>query len=216
MHHFYLATYTKHLTGFEISLCGNLLQPAMGHISAKEAFEAHQIFENEFKVSGPEIIKNGNLIIRYEGRYYPWDKVAHIIVGITLFGSEYSIDPTDSIPVEHVEVAKDREESHGSLLSTSSHRWRLWPIPFRRVNSLQRSSSNCSNDEVFLDSLSSFKSTYEEHTQNSSTNLSPRKNLLRTNIPTSEQIASLNLKDGQNTIAFSFSTRVLGKQQVCT
>lgn len=183
----------------------------MGRFAAKEAFEAHQISEDEFKVSGPEIIKNGNLIVRCGEEYYPWYKVAHVIVGITLFGLECSVDPTDSIPVEHVEVTEDREESNGTSLSTPSRRWRLWPIPFRRVKSLHRSTSDCSDDEVFLDS----QSTFEEPSGSSNNYSSPRKNLLRTNIPTREQIASLNLKDGQNTIAFTFSTKVLGKQQVC-
>ncbi|KAK7321701.1 hypothetical protein VNO77_32579 [Canavalia gladiata] len=34
------------------------------------------------------------------------------------------------------------------------------------------------------------------------------------NTPTSEQLASLNLKEGKNTVAFSFSTPRLGKQQI--
>ncbi|XP_061343613.1 phosphatidate phosphatase PAH2-like isoform X2 [Gastrolobium bilobum] len=37
---------------------------------------------------------------------------------------------------------------------------------------------------------------------------------VRANTPTSEQLASLNLKEGRNTVTFSFSTPMLGKQQV--
>lgn len=208
--------------GFEISLCGNLLHPGMGRAFAAEVFELNRISEKKFKASGPEIIKNDNLIVRYEEEYYPWDKVAHIIVGITLFGSEYSVDPTSSIPVDHVEehaaVAKDKEESGVIPLPTFFSGWRLWSLVFRRrmqeTKSLLRSSSNLSDDEVFLDAESCFQSTYEEQTQSSSGHLSPSRNFLRTNIPTNEQISSLNLKDGQNTITFCFSTRVFGKQQV--
>lgn len=32
--------------------------------------------------------------------------------------------------------------------------------------------------------------------------------------PTSEQLTSLNLKDGMNSVVFTFSTLMLGKQQV--
>ena len=41
-----------------------------------------------------------------------------------------------------------------------------------------------------------------------------RKCKLRTLIPTSEELASLNLQDGKNQITFSFTTRVWGKQEV--
>ncbi|KAK6146958.1 hypothetical protein DH2020_017870 [Rehmannia glutinosa] len=43
---------------------------------------------------------------------------------------------------------------------------------------------------------------------------SPRKQIIRTNIPTTDQIASLNLKEGMNIVKFVFSTRVLGSQKV--
>ncbi|XP_020275805.1 phosphatidate phosphatase PAH1-like [Asparagus officinalis] len=200
-------------SGFEISLCGNLLVPGMGQNLAKEIFQAYQISENEFKVYGQDIIKNENLVLRYDERYYTWNKVAHILLGITLFGSEFSVDPADSIPVEHVEVPNDRQESHGSPLSTSTSRWTLWPISFRRVKLLHRNVSVSSDDEVFVDSASSFENPLEEQADIGS-NLAPRKSFLRTNIPTNEQIMSLDLKDGQNTISFSFSPRFLGTQQV--
>ena len=37
---------------------------------------------------------------------------------------------------------------------------------------------------------------------------------VRANTPTSEQLSSLNLKEGRNTVTFSFSTAMLGTQQV--
>lgn len=37
---------------------------------------------------------------------------------------------------------------------------------------------------------------------------------VRETTPTSEQVASLNLKEGRNTVTFTFSTAMLGKQQV--
>lgn len=46
--------------------------------------------------------------------------------------------------------------------------------------------------------------------------LKPRftKKKVRSIAPTSEQLASLNLKEGRNTVTFTFSTAMLGKQQV--
>lgn len=37
---------------------------------------------------------------------------------------------------------------------------------------------------------------------------------VRVKTPTSEQLASLNLKEGRNTVTFTFATAMLGKQQV--
>lgn len=44
--------------------------------------------------------------------------------------------------------------------------------------------------------------------------LSHHKQVLRTNIPTTEETESLNLREGQNVVTFIFSTRVLGVQKV--
>ncbi|CAL9061257.1 unnamed protein product [Musa banksii] len=199
--------------GFEISLCGNLLHPGMGRNSAEEFFEAHRISEEEFEASGSSIIKNGNLVVRCGNKYLHWDKAAHIILGKAVFDLNISIEPKDCIPVEHEDAAKLKEDAIG-VSPSSSRRWRLWPIPFRRYRSLQHSNSNSSNEDLFVDSESGLQSPNAEKVANGNMNQSPRKQYFRTNIPTNEQIASLNLKEGQNMIAFSFSTRVLGRQQV--
>ncbi|KAK1312898.1 hypothetical protein QJS10_CPA07g00300 [Acorus calamus] len=196
--------------GFEISLCGNILRANMGQDSASEAFDSHRILEEEFKASGASIIKNGNLIVRYEENYFPWTKAAPFVLGKAVFGSDFPIDAKDAIPVKRVEVRED-------FSSPSGRRWRLWPIPFRSFKTLQHSDSNSSADDVFVDSESVLQSLGEEPTPSQTTvnqSQSPRKQFVRTNVPMNEQIASLNLKDGQNVVTFSFSTRVWGKQQV--
>lgn len=200
--------------GFEISLCGNLLRAGMGLGPANEAFNAHRLSEVDFKVSGSSIIKNEKLIVRYKDWYMTWEKAAPIILGMVAFGLDFPAEPKDAIPVEQNEAQKGGEDNTG-LSSTPSRRWRLWPNPFRRVKTLQHSNSNSSGDDIFVDSESCFSPSVEPSPTRNGENGSHQKKFLRTNVPTSEQIASLNLKDGQNLIAFSFSTRVLGKQQVC-
>jgi len=196
--------------GLEISLCGNLLRPGMGRESAEETFQQHIVHEEDFKTSGSTMIKNANLIVKVDNNYFPWSKVSHVILGKAVFGSKFSIEPTDAIPVEHQETPNSREDS--LRMSPSSRRWRLWLNPFRITRSLQRSNSDSSED-IFLDS-ESVLSPIDEQTLENNKNQSPRKQFVRTLIPTSEQVASLNLKEGQNLVTFSFSTRVLGKQQV--
>ncbi|CAD6271913.1 unnamed protein product [Miscanthus lutarioriparius] len=196
--------------GVEISLCGNMLRPGMGRESAEEAFQQHLVNEEDFKSSGSTLIKNANLIVKVDNNYFPWSKVSHVILGKAVFGSKFSIEPTDAIPVEHQETPNSREDS--LRISPSSRRWRLWLNPFRITRSLQRSNSDSSED-IFLDS-ESVLSPIDEQTLENNKNQSPRKQFVRTLILTSEQVASLNLKEGQNLVTFSFSTRVLGKQQV--
>lgn len=182
----------------------------MGLGAAAKSFDAHRISAEEFKNSAPSIIKNENLIIRVRERYLPWETAAPLVLGMAAFGLDLPFEPKDAIPVEQDGTPQPRDDD----ATSSGRRWRLWPIPFRRVKTNEHASSNSSTEEIFVDSESSIShlgSTMTSHDGNDS----PRNPYVRTNVPTNEQIASLNLKDGQNKITFSFSTRVLGNQQVC-
>ncbi|XP_020235675.1 phosphatidate phosphatase PAH1 [Cajanus cajan] len=195
--------------GFEISLCGHELKVGMGSVAAAEVFEAHRISAVDFTSSAPSIIKNQNLVIKFKERYLMWEKAAPLVLGMAVYGLDLPVEPKDTIPVEQDHALKSRDDDQGS--SSSGRRWRLWPIPFRKVKTFEHTNNNSSNEEVFLDSESG---SFADPTPSSSTQGSPHKQFLRTNVPTNEQIASLNLKDGQNLVTFSFSTRVLGTQQV--
>ncbi|XP_051130372.1 phosphatidate phosphatase PAH1 [Andrographis paniculata] len=205
---------SKSVTKLEISLCGNMIQPGMGLQAAEAAFDASRISPEEFRNSGSSIVKNENLIVRLQGKYLPWSKAAHIVLGKVAFGFDLPVDSKDSIPVEK-DTPEVKEEASG-MNSTSSRRWRLWPIPFRRVKTLERTFSNSSNEEVFVDSesLSSPRQPTATTPTASAISRPPYKQLVRTNVPTNDQISSLNLKEGQNIVNFVFCTRVLGSQKV--
>ncbi|CAH1441920.1 unnamed protein product [Lactuca virosa] len=191
-------------TRIELSLCGNLLRPGMGLSTAAATFNAHRIPSEEFQNSATSIIKNDSLIVKIDDKYFTWEKAAHIVLGMAAYGLEMPVDPNDSIPVED-----------SGLPSTPSRRWRLWPIPFRRVKTLDHNASNLSGEDVFLDSESVFDSPTSQPVEMTPTSSkSPQKQFARTQVPTTEQISSLNLKDGQNMVSFIFSTRVLGVQKV--
>ncbi|XP_060668605.1 phosphatidate phosphatase PAH1 isoform X2 [Ziziphus jujuba] len=208
-------TKTHSSISFEMSLCRNELHAGMGLDAAAEAFDAHRISAEEYESSAAAIVKNENLIIRFKGRYLPWEKAAPIVLGKAAFDIGLPVDPKDAISVEQDSTPKPRDEDSVLTPTSSGRRWRLWPIPFRRVKTLEHTSSNSSNDEEFVDSESVLQNSQTEVTPKShSSNESPHKQFVRTNVPTNEQIASLNLKEGQNIITFSFSTRVLGTQQV--
>nr|XP_043610166.1 phosphatidate phosphatase PAH1 [Erigeron canadensis] len=196
-------------TRIEISLCGNLLRPGMGLSTASETFNAHRIPEEEFRISAASIIKNDSLIVRIEDKYFTWEKAAHIVLGVAVYGLEMHADPTDAIPV----VWSGPNGDSGIPTTPSGRRWRLWPIAFRRTKTLDHNTSNLSGEDVFLDSESVFDSPQPVEASPTSSQ-SPQKQFLRTQVPTSEQISSLNLKDGQNMVSFIFSTRMLGVQKV--
>ncbi|KAF3442046.1 hypothetical protein FNV43_RR15962 [Rhamnella rubrinervis] len=200
---------------FEISLCRNELRAGMGLDTAAEIFDAHRVCAEEFESSASSITKNENLIIRIRETYLPWEKAAPIVLGRAAFSLDLPVDTRDAIPVEQDQTSKPRDEDSALTPSSSGRRWRLWPNPFRRVKTLEHTTSNSSNEEEFVDSESVLQNSQTEVSPASHRSIdSPRKQLVRTNVPTNEQIASLNLKEGQNMITFSFCTRVLGKQQV--
>ncbi|KAK8949765.1 hypothetical protein KSP40_PGU017924 [Platanthera guangdongensis] len=186
----------------------------MGRIAAEETFNSHRVSEDEFKVSGQSIVNNQNLIIRYKNMYFPWDKAANLVIGKAVFGSGFSCKIMDQIPIDIKEMTRTSGDLQGVSPSSSpfSRRWRLWPIPFRRSRTLQHSNSSSSNEDLFVDTEPGWQNPEKNPVSNS--HPSPRKQHFRTYIPTTEQIASLKLKDGQNMVTFSFSTRVLGKQEV--
>lgn len=203
------------LNKFEISLCQNELHAGMGLDAAAKAFNAHRIGAEEFLTSMTSIVKNENLVVRYKDRYLLWEKAAPIVLGVATFDLDIPVDLNDTIPVEPEEAVKPVDADDGLTPTSSGRRWRLWPIPFRRVKTLQHESSNSSNEETFLDSEPASQNVATKSTSVANQDVkSPHKQLIRINVPTSEQIASLNLEEGQNKVTFSFSTRVLGKQQV--
>ncbi|GAA0187489.1 hypothetical protein LIER_34777 [Lithospermum erythrorhizon] len=199
--------------GLELSICKNLLHPGIGSGTAAEVFYANLVSEEEFKLSSSSIIKNDNLVVRYKGNYVPWEKAAPVVLGLAAYGLDLPIDVNDSILVEK-DMLKTREADSGMSLTSSGRRWRLWSIPFRRRKTLEHTSSISSNEEMFVDSESVSRSLTPEQSPTKSVGESPRKQYVRTNVPTSDQIESLNLKEGQNIVTFIFSTRVLGVQKV--
>ncbi|MED6218723.1 hypothetical protein PIB30_029172 [Stylosanthes scabra] len=103
----------------------------------------------------------------------------------------------------------DAKDSSGDGSPPSG--WRLWPF--------SRSAS-----QTYVPPIpSDFKDTTCEQSsedristdpKNNELKTGPKKKQVREKAPTSEEIASLHLKEGGNTVMFTFSTSMLGKQQV--
>lgn len=197
----------------ELSLCRHLLFEGMGSDAASKAFDSFRVSAEEFHNSGPAITKNENLLVKIGGHYFPWDAAASIILQMVAFGLEGPVKSEGSIHVERVEKVLEKYASDSFVPPRGG--WKLWHSLFRRSKVPQRSfsaqaiprSDLIGEPQIALrDSFDGSLNDYYRKTG---------KSKMRSNIPSSEQLASLNLKEGQNIITFTFSTRVLGKQQVC-
>ncbi|KAL9659452.1 hypothetical protein QQ045_024258 [Rhodiola kirilowii] len=98
-------------------------------------------------------------------------------------------------------------------LDMSDKPWGIWPFTFKRSRSMKSSkpvsrsprkslSCNCSNG------------TSKQDSDNVKCKPKLTRKKMKTVTPTSEQLASLNLKEGRNDVTFTFSTAMLGDQQV--
>ncbi|KAH9320852.1 hypothetical protein KI387_015491, partial [Taxus chinensis] len=199
-------------TGIELSLCRHLLFEGMGSDAAAQAFDSLRVSVEQFHISGAAVTKNENLVVKIGDRYFPWDAAAPIILGMVAFGVEGPVQSEGAIPVERVEKALARYASDSFV--TPSGGWRLWPFSFRKSKIPQRSYSAQTTpiNDLIGEPQTALQDSFDGSLNDYYRKSGKRK--MRSNTPTSEQLASLNLKEGQNLITFTFSTRVLGKQQV--
>ncbi|XP_012071674.1 phosphatidate phosphatase PAH2 [Jatropha curcas] len=197
--------------GVEISLCKHLLYEGMGSEAASQAFDAEKLDIDKFASLGPEAVKNERLVVRIGGHYFPWDAAAPIVLGMVAFGNEIIFEPKGKIPVDQVEKSLVGDPSKAIVNVGGS--WRLWPFSFRRSRSRKTmqptvSDTRSSGAENVSDSNIGTDSDKKE--------VKPRvlKKMMRAITPTSEELASLNLKEGSNVVTFTFSTAMLGRQKV--
>lgn len=123
--------------------------------------------------------------------------------------------------IEGIHNSEDLENSVSSstfgdsskVIVASGGSWRIWPFSFKKSRS-RKISQQALNDT--RSSVSENMSDCNLHTDKDYGVINPKvtKKMVRANTPTSEQLATLNLKEGRNVVTFTFSTAMLGKQQV--
>lgn len=119
-------------------------------------------------------------------------------VGVAAIGGDNIFEPKELIGVDKI-LESDQSEA----IVASGGNWRLWPFSFRRSNSTKAGQPTLSG--------SSRIDLAEDESVSSSKDSRKRERAIT---PTSEQLASLNLKEGRNVVTFTFSTPMLGKQEV--
>ncbi|XP_022768784.1 phosphatidate phosphatase PAH2-like isoform X2 [Durio zibethinus] len=195
----------------EISLCKHLLYKGMGAEAACQAFDAEKLDSQKCSTLGPAVVKNDRLVVRIGGRYFPWDAAASILLGMVAFGSEEIFEPKGMIPVDRTEKSSEGDPS--KAIVSSSRSWTLWPFSLKRSRS-RKAVQLAPADSRGLDAETAADSTIASDDDKKMLKPKQAKKMIREITPTSEQLALLNLKDGMNHITFTFSTAMLGKQQV--
>ncbi|XP_038985993.1 phosphatidate phosphatase PAH2-like isoform X3 [Phoenix dactylifera] len=195
----------------EFSLCKHLLYEGMGASAACQAFNSEKVNLEKFCALGPSLVKNDKLVVKIGDHYYPWDAAAPIILGMVSFGQEQIFKTEGMIPVDREEKKLQGDNSSGTVPPGVS--WRLWPFNFKRSRTISTvHAAHEGLSEIDVDSAS--EKTKNLTGENDMLNARSMRKKVQSLAPTSEQLASLNLKEGRNIITFSFSTAMLGRQQV--
>ncbi|KAK3039422.1 hypothetical protein RJ639_027671 [Escallonia herrerae] len=95
----------------------------------------------------------------------------------------------------------------------SSGSWRRWSFPFKKSTSMDVSQPDSDCTKSF-DAENALESTGAKNEEKDVPKPKVNKKRIRIRIPTSEQLASLNLKEGPNKVSFTYWTSMLGEQQV--
>lgn len=184
----------------------------MGREEAAKVFDTAKISLEEFRTNGASIVTNDKLVVRVGGQYYPWAAAAPLVLGMLAFGQVVFREIQGAIPVEKLDPSPV-----GALVTTGSGGWKLWPFPLRRPKTPERSEAAplVSREALMVAAGAGVDSTLmNDLVSQSDYYLRTRKHKVRSIIPTSQMLASMNLKEGCNRITFTFFTRVLGRQQV--
>ncbi|KAF8030526.1 hypothetical protein BT93_E2841 [Corymbia citriodora subsp. variegata] len=190
----------------EVSLCRHLLHEGMRADAASQAFDAEKLDIHRYTSLGPSVVKDDRLVVRIGSRYFPWEAASPILLGMASFGTDWIFEPKGMIAIDKEGGTLDGDASKAIIPAGGS--WRIWPF-FK--NSKTRKA---------MYSARSFEAESVSEIANSlnADELLPKpkvvKKTARAMTPTSEQLASLNLKEGSNLVTFTFSTAMLGKQQV--
>jgi len=127
------------------------------------------------------------------------------VLGLISFSEEQVFEPKGMIKVERVEPSA---EPGGS--------WRIWPFSFRRTRTISAVQPVCESTVETSVSTPAKESTpvneLDRERNKSKAKRIERK--VRSLTPTSEELASLDLREGKNVVTFTFSTAIVGKQQV--
>ncbi|XP_074588821.1 phosphatidate phosphatase PAH2 isoform X1 [Curcuma longa] len=192
----------------EVSLCKHLLFEGMGIDAARQQFDAEKVDVEKFITLGPSVVKDERLVVRIGDQYFPWSAAAPIVLGMVCFAQKEMLEPQGMIPVERTEKTLGASKS---MPVQPRGNWNIWPFVKKfKTLSNPEALSEVGND-IILDP--DFRSNGRIAQESDIIKVKNSKKV-QSLTPTSEELASLNLKEGKNVVTFNFSTAMLGLQQV--
>jgi phosphatidate phosphatase LPIN len=176
----------------------------MGADAACRAFDAEKITLEKFRVMKQSLISNSKLVVRISGRYFPWDVASPVVLGMVSFSEEQVFEHQGMIKVERVEPSV-----------TQGGSWRLWPFSVRKTTTMN--TIQPVREPVCESTVESTLSIPVKELDGDINKLREKRmeRKVPSLTPTSEELSSLDLREGRNVVTFTFSTAMLGIQQVC-
>uniref|UniRef100_A0A8D0A3K6 phosphatidate phosphatase n=1 Tax=Sander lucioperca TaxID=283035 RepID=A0A8D0A3K6_SANLU len=176
-----------------LSLCGGVGENSE---IPKEKFMEHIITYNEF-AENPAIIDNPNLVVRIANRYYNWTLAAPLILSMQAFQK--------NLP-KATEEAWVKEK-----MPKKSGRWWFWrKSSVKQVLNVQKAAEWSSDDETKELNAVAPARPPTEHVQTEGSALAPCHSYKKSLRLSSDQIASLKLREGPNDVTFSITTQYQG------
>ncbi|CAO2817822.1 unnamed protein product [Amaranthus hypochondriacus] len=188
----------------EVSLCKSSLSEGMGYEAAARAFDAEKLEIEKFLSLDFDVLEFDKLVVRIGGLYFPWDAALPIASAIGSKEQGRILEPKGMIDVGKTDDRNSEGVSENSVNSRSGS-WKIWPFSLKGSNRRQNS---ISSSEI----VTQGPKDIVENADVAVNGVAKKK--IRAKSPTSEQLASLNLKEGKNVVTFTFSTAMLGEQQV--
>ncbi|XP_074550108.1 phosphatidate phosphatase LPIN2-like [Halichoeres trimaculatus] len=199
-----------------LSLCGGVGENSE---IPKEKFMEHIITYNEF-AENPAIIDNPNLVVRIANRYYNWTLAAPLILSMQAFQKNLPKATEEAWVKEKMPKKSGRwwfwrkssvkqssseakSESQEPLSSDSS------ALP-RSPETQQKAAEWSSDDETKELNAVAPAQKPTEHVQNESPAAAPCHSYKKSLRLSSDQIASLKLREGPNDVTFSITTQYQG------
>lgn len=207
-----------------MSLCGELKN---GKVPLESFIQSMVTFDD--LSSNPALLSDPKLVIRINDRYYNWQIAAPMLVSHVLFQRPLKQETCQSLVKQHM-PKKEKRRSYRNM-----YYWFSWRAneekssdeenedikkdkPRPRVHSSSsRKQVNLQETEIDGEPENTNSDRQRKISQYNSGNESdvPKKNYRKVTRLSSEQIKSLNLRDGANSITFSVTTKYQGTA-LCT
>eukprot|EP01102_Stenamoeba_stenopodia_P019264 TRINITY_DN722_c0_g1_i1.p1 TRINITY_DN722_c0_g1~~TRINITY_DN722_c0_g1_i1.p1 ORF type:complete len:1004 (-),score=227.64 TRINITY_DN722_c0_g1_i1:70-3081(-) len=194
----------------EMSLCAKQLLNMKNQGSREESeriFAENIISQTQFKTN-PELLFSTDVLFKINDKIYPWSIAGPVVMSLLLYGQ-----PLDPSVIEQLE-----KKATEKLQKQESKGWRSWlgygwlSRSRGRSNSIQPSPSPTIlpvGDDTKVVAVATTDGATLVTTATTQTTYT-----IKSLRPTSEELASLSLRSGENKITFTVSSELRGQQQV--